>query len=59
MSRIAPAVFTTWSMRGLNDLILREGGLAAIVLPAVVLVGYGTLTMLAGLHLFRARHSAR
>ena len=59
MSRIAPAVFTTWSMRGLNDLILREGGLAAIVLPAAVLVGYGTLTMLAGISLFRARHSAR
>ena len=59
MSRIAPAVFTTWSMRGLNDLILREGGLAAIVLPAAVLVGYGTLTMLAGIHLFRVRHSAR
>jgi ABC-2 type transport system permease protein len=59
MSRIAPAVFTTWSMRGLNDLILREGGLAAIMLPAVVLVGYGTLTMLAGIHLFRVRHSAR
>jgi hypothetical protein len=46
-------------MRGLNDLILREGGLAAIALPAIVLVGYGTLTMLAGIHLFRARHSAR
>ena len=31
----------------------------AIALPAVVLFGYGTLTMLAGIHLFRARHSAR
>jgi ABC-2 type transport system permease protein len=59
MSSLAPAVFTTWSMRGLNDLILRQGGLAAITLPAVVLVGYGTVTMLAGIHLFRARHSAR
>ena len=46
-------------MRGLNDLILRQGGLVAIALPAVVLVGYGTVTMLAGIHLFRARPSAR
>src|SRR5262249_49982757 len=41
MSRIAPAVFTTWSMRGLNDLILREAGLAAILLPATVLLAFG------------------
>jgi ABC-2 type transport system permease protein len=33
MNSIAPAVFTTWAMRGLNDLILREGGLGAIALP--------------------------
>jgi len=59
MSRVAPAVFTTWSMRGLNDLILRQGGLAAIALPTLVLVAYGTVTMLAGIHLFRVRHSAR
>ncbi len=59
MSRIAPAVFTTWSMRGLNDLILRERGLAAVALPATMLAAYGAATMLAGLHLFRVRHSAR
>jgi len=59
MSRIAPAVFTSWAMRGLNDLILREGGLAAIALPTVVLLAYGAVTMFAGVHLFRVRHSAR
>jgi ABC-2 type transport system permease protein len=59
MGRLAPTVFTTWVMRGLNDLILRERGLAAIALPTVVLVAYGTATMLAGVHLFRVRHSAR
>lgn len=59
MSRIAPAVFTTWAMRGLNDLVLREGGLDAIALPAGVLVTYGAATLLLGVYLFRARHSAR
>jgi len=59
MSRLAPTVFTTWAMRGLNDLILRGGGLAAVALPTVVLVAYGTATMIAGVHLFRLRHSAR
>jgi ABC-2 type transport system permease protein len=59
MSRISPAVFTTWSMRGLNDLILREGGLRAVLLPGVVLLAYGTAMLAVGLHLFRVRHSAR
>ncbi len=59
MSRISPAFFTTWAMRGLNDLILRERGLDAIVLPATVLLLYGTATLALGMHLFRVRHSAR
>jgi len=59
MNRIAPTVFTTWSMRGLNDLILREGGLHAVLLPAVVLLAYGAAMLVLGLHLFRARYSAR
>jgi ABC-2 type transport system permease protein len=59
MSRISPAFFTTWAMRGLNDLILRERGLDAIMLPAGVLVAYGAVTLALGVHLFRARHSAR
>jgi ABC-2 type transport system permease protein len=59
MSRISPAVFTTWSMRGLNDLILREGGLRAVLPPAVVLLFYGTAMLVLGLKVFRVRHSAR
>jgi len=59
MSRISPAVFTTWAMRGLNDLILRERGLDAAALPVGVLVVYGAVTMALGLWLFRVRHSAR
>src|SRR5215468_262871 len=59
MNRISPAFFTTWSMRGLNDLILREGGLRAVLLPAVVLLAYGAAMLALGLHLFRVRYSAR
>jgi ABC-2 type transport system permease protein len=59
MNRISPAVFTTWSMRGLNDLILREGGLHAVRLPAVMLLTHGTAMLALGLRLFRVRHSAR
>jgi len=59
MSRISPAVVTTWSMRGLNDLILREGGLQAVLLPAVVLLVYGTAMLVLGVSVFRVRHSAR
>jgi len=59
MSRISPAFFTTWAMRGLNDLILRERGLDAIMLPAGVLLAYGAATLALGIHLFRSRHSAR
>jgi ABC-2 type transport system permease protein len=59
MSRVSPAVFTTWAMRGLNDLILRDRGLDALALPAGVLVAYGAATLTAGLLLFRTRHSPR
>jgi ABC-2 type transport system permease protein len=59
MNRIAPAVFSTWAMRGLNDLILREGGLAAIALPTTVLFAYGAVTLAIGMHLFRLRHAGR
>jgi ABC-2 type transport system permease protein len=59
MNRIAPAVFTTWAMRGLNDLVLRDRGLDAMLVPAGVLVAYGTATLGDGLWLFRTRLSAR
>ena len=59
MSRLSPAVFTTWAMRGLNDLILRERGFDAVVLPVTVLIVYGAALMAFGVRLFRARHSAR
>jgi linearmycin/streptolysin S transport system permease protein len=59
INRISPAVFTTWAMRGLNDLILRQGGLKEVALPVTVLLVYGTVTLALGLWLFRVRHSAR
>lgn len=59
MSRIGPAVFTTWAMQGLNDLILRDRGVAAIGVPACVLIAYGATTLSLGLYLFRRQHAAR
>jgi ABC-2 type transport system permease protein len=59
MTRISPAVFTTWAMRGLNDLILRQRGLADVMLPVAVLLAYGGATLMLGLRFFRVRHSAR
>ena len=59
MTRFSPAVFTTWAMRGLNDLILRERGMDAIGIPVAVLLAYGTALMATGVWLFRVRHSAR
>jgi hypothetical protein len=46
-------------MRGLNDLILRERGLGAMLLPTGVLLVYGAATLAVGIQLFRLRHSAR
>jgi len=59
MREISPIVFTTWAMRGMNDLVLRDRGLAAMVEPVGVLTLYGIVLLAIGLRLFRTRHSAR
>jgi ABC-2 type transport system permease protein len=59
MKTLSPVVFTTWAMRGLNDLILRDRGLDAMLLPVGMLLAYGAATLCLGLRLFRVRHSAR
>lgn len=59
MERIAPVVYTTWAMVGLNDLVLRDRGLAALATPVAVLAAYALAVLAIGLRLFRARHSAR
>jgi ABC-type multidrug transport system permease subunit len=59
MSRIGPAFFTTWAMRGLDDLVLRDRGLGAMTTPVGVLLAHGATALALGLLLFRRRHSAR
>ena len=59
MRTIQPFSYTTWAMRGMNDLVLRDRGLDAISGSLTVLFLYGLVTMIIGVRLFRARHSAR
>lgn len=59
MREISPIVFTTWAMRGMNDLVLRDRGLAAMLEPVSALLVYGLVLLAIGIRLFRARHSAR
>jgi ABC-2 type transport system permease protein len=59
MRNISPIVFTTWAMRGMNDLVLRNRGVGAMLQPFAVLMTYGLVTLVIGVRLFRARHSAR
>ncbi|HZR83754.1 MAG TPA: ABC transporter permease [Candidatus Binatia bacterium] len=59
MRDISPIAFTSWAMRGMNDLVLRDRGLRAMVVPVTALLVYGLIALLLGLKLFRARHSAR
>jgi ABC-type multidrug transport system permease subunit len=59
MREISPAVFTTWAMRGMNDLVLRDRGLEAMVEPVSALALYGLVLLAIGIRLFRTRHSAR
>jgi len=48
--------FPTWSMYGLTDLILRDRGFDAAVLPVGVVVLQGTLLLAIGLWLFQKRN---
>lgn len=59
MRTISPAIFTTWAMRGMNDLVLRDRGVSAILEPVGVLFLYGLVLLAFGLRFFRTRHSAR
>jgi ABC-2 type transport system permease protein len=56
---LSPVAYTTWAMRGMNDLVLRDRGLEAMGVPVSALVLYGTGLLALGLWLFRSRHSAR
>lgn len=58
MQAVSPAVYTTWAMRGMNDLVLRDRGLAALIEPLAVLTLYALGALAVGLPLFTARHRA-
>ena len=59
MRALSEGFFTTWALRGMNDLVLRDEGLAGIGDVLGVLALFGTFTLVLGLWLFRSRHSAR
>src|SRR5690606_2664857 len=59
MQSFSPVVYTTWAMQGMNDLVLRARGRAALAQPVLVLFSSGLLVRAVGLRLFRTRHSAR
>lgn len=40
---IAPAIPTYWAMEGFRDVILEHGGLGAVLVPSLVLLGFGAL----------------
>jgi ABC-type multidrug transport system permease subunit len=59
MRRLSPLVFTTWAMRGLTDIILRDRGLLEIARPIGMLFAQGVVMLLAALWIFRTRYAAR
>jgi ABC-type multidrug transport system permease subunit len=48
--------FPTWVMYGMTDVILRDRGVEAILVPLAVTAAQGALLLAIALHLFRARH---
>lgn len=59
MQAIAPAFFTTWAMRAMTDLVLRDRDVAEMATVLQALALHGTILITAGLMLFRKRHSRR
>jgi ABC-2 type transport system permease protein len=56
---VSPAVYTTWAIRAMNDLVLRDRGLAVLAVPVSVMTAYWVTATVIGLRLVRARHGAR
>jgi ABC-2 type transport system permease protein len=44
---------TTWAMQGLNELVMRGGGIADILLPVGVLIGFAVVFLIIGAWRFR------
>ena len=51
--------FPTWAMYGMTDLMLRDRGLGAMLMPTAVLVGQGALMLTIGLWILHRRRVAR
>jgi ABC-2 type transport system permease protein len=50
---VAKFLPTTWAMQGLNELVMRGGGMADILLPAAVLGGFAVVFLVIGAWRFR------
>lgn len=50
---VAKFLPTTWAVQGLNELVMRGGGLADILLPAAVLTGFAVVFLAIGVWRFR------
>ena len=50
---VAKVLPTTWAMQGLNELVMRGGGLADILLPLAVLAGFAVVFLAIGAWRFR------
>jgi ABC-2 type transport system permease protein len=56
---IAQTLPSTWAMRGLTDLVLRDRGLTAVLPTLGVLLAQGTLLLVAGTSAYRRRWAER
>lgn len=59
MRQFAPFVFTTWAMRGLTDLVLRNRDLVQIAWPVGMLLLEGAVMFVLAMRLFRSRYASR
>ena len=59
MRRFSPLVFTTWAMRGLTDVILRDRGLWQIGWPVGMLFFEGAVMLATAMWIFRTRYASR
>ena len=57
MQALSPVVYTSWAMQGMNDLVLRDRGWAALARPLLALTLYGLVALAAGVRLYGARAS--
>jgi hypothetical protein len=59
MQSVGSAVFPTWSMQSLTDLVLRDRGLSAVWPSVCLILAEGAFLLTAGIRLFRAQLASR